>query len=105
MHQKKSFSSTISSTVMTKFILRSSHRAALFCVIVMLRFISGSPVFLASPPPPPLLLFALNLPCRLAAVANALFGMVNSELLRLLLVLLGQTPFEISRDERYLQAS
>jgi hypothetical protein len=39
------------------------------------------PVFLAFPPP--LLLFALNLPCRLAATANALSGMVNSDLLLL----------------------
>jgi hypothetical protein len=37
------------------------------------------------PPPPPLLLFALNLPCRLAAVADALLVMVNSDLLHLLL--------------------
>jgi hypothetical protein len=38
-----------------------------FCVMVMLRFLSCAPVFLAFPLPPPLLLFALNLPCRLAA--------------------------------------
>jgi hypothetical protein len=35
-------------------------------------------------PPLPLLLFALNLPCRLAAVANALSGMTNTDLLPLL---------------------
>jgi hypothetical protein len=40
-------------------------------------------VFLAFPPPPPLLLFALNLPCRLAAVADALLAVVNSDLLLL----------------------
>jgi hypothetical protein len=50
--------------------------------MVMLRFLSGTPVFLAFPPP--LLLFALNLPCRLAAAADALSGMVNSDLLLLL---------------------
>jgi hypothetical protein len=33
-----------------------------------------APVFLAIPPPPPRLLFALNLPCRLAAMADALLG-------------------------------
>jgi hypothetical protein len=43
-----------------------------------------SPVFLAFPPPPPLLLFALKLPCRLAATAGVLSGMVNSYLLLLL---------------------
>jgi hypothetical protein len=37
------------------------------------------PVFLAFLPPPPLLLFALNLPCRLAAVADALLVMVKSD--------------------------
>jgi hypothetical protein len=42
-------------------------------------------VFLAFPPPPPFLLFALNLPCRPAAAADALLGMVNSDLLLLLL--------------------
>jgi hypothetical protein len=42
-------------------------------------------VFLAFPPPPPFLLFALNLPCKLAAAADAVLGMVNSDLLLLLL--------------------
>jgi hypothetical protein len=55
-----------------------------FRVIVMLGFLSRAPVLLSCPPPPPLPLFALNLPCRLAAVADALSGMVNSDLLRLL---------------------
>jgi hypothetical protein len=35
-----------------------------FRVMVMLRFLFRTPVFLAFPPPPPLLLFALNLPWR-----------------------------------------
>jgi hypothetical protein len=52
--------------------------------MVMLRFPSRSAEFLTFPPPPPFLLFALNLPCRLAAVANALLGMVNSDYLLLL---------------------
>jgi hypothetical protein len=77
-------------TVLTKFSFHLSRIVLLwFCVIVMLRFLSRTPVFLAFPPPPPLLLFALNVPCRLAAVADALSGMVNSDLLlRLLLLLL-----------------
>jgi hypothetical protein len=75
-------------TAMTKFSFRVSHTVLLwFCVMVMLRFLSRAPVFLAFPPPPPLILFALNLPCRLVAVANALLGMVNSDLLLLLLPL------------------
>jgi hypothetical protein len=57
-----------------------------FRVMVMLMFLSRAPVFLAFPPPPPLLLFALNLPCRLAAAADALSGMVDSDLLLLLLL-------------------
>jgi hypothetical protein len=52
--------------------------------MVLLRFLSRAPVFLAFPPPPPLLLLALNLPCRLAAAADALSGMVISDLLLLL---------------------
>jgi hypothetical protein len=69
-------------TVMTKFSFDVSQTVLLwFCVIV--RFLSRAPMFLASPPP--LLLFALNLPCRLAAVADdALLGMVTSDLLLLL---------------------
>jgi hypothetical protein len=57
-----------------------------FCVmvIILLRLLFRAPWFLAFPPPPPLLLFALNLPCRLATVANALLDMVNSGLLLLL---------------------
>jgi hypothetical protein len=54
--------------------------------MVMLQFRSLSLVFLAFPPPPPLLYFALKLPRRLAAAANALSGMVNTNL-HLLLVL------------------
>jgi hypothetical protein len=63
-----------------------SHTVLLwFCVMAMLKFLSRALVFLAFPPPPPLLLFALNLPCRLAAVADALLGMINFDLLFLLL--------------------
>jgi hypothetical protein len=51
--------------------------------MVMLQFLSRAPVFLAFPAPPPLLLFALNLPCRLAAAADALLVMVNTDLLLL----------------------
>jgi hypothetical protein len=47
-----------------------------FRVLVMLRFFSPAPVFLAFPPPPLLLLFALNLPCKQAHAADALSGMV-----------------------------
>jgi hypothetical protein len=44
-----------------------SHTVLLcFHVMVMLRFLSRTPVFLAFPPPPPLLLFALDLPRRLS---------------------------------------
>jgi hypothetical protein len=72
-------------TVLTKFSFCVSHTVLLwFCVMVMLRFLSPAPVFLAFPPPPSLLLFALNLPCELAALADALLGMVNSDLLLLL---------------------
>jgi hypothetical protein len=66
-------------------VMTSSHSAFLTpCsgfVMVMLRFLSHALVFLAFPSP--LLLFALNLPCRMAAVADALLGMVNSDLLLL----------------------
>jgi hypothetical protein len=79
-------------TVMTKFSFHVSHNVLLwFCVMVMLRFLSHAPMFLAFTPPPPLLLFALNLPCRLAAVADALLGMVNSDLLLLLVFQTHQT--------------
>jgi hypothetical protein len=72
-------------TVMMKFPFRVSHTVLLwFRVMVMLRFLSCTPVFFAFPPPPPLLLFALNLPCRLAAAVDALSGMVSSNMLPLL---------------------
>jgi hypothetical protein len=72
-------------TVMMKFPLRVFHTILLwFRVVVLLRFLSCTPVFLAFPPPS-LLLFALNMPCRLAAAADALSSMVNSDLLLLLL--------------------
>jgi hypothetical protein len=68
--------------VMAKFLFRVSHTVLLwFCVMGTLSFLSRAPACLAFPPPPPLLLFALNLPCRLVAVADALLGMVNSDLL------------------------
>jgi hypothetical protein len=70
-------------TVMMKFPFRVSPTVLLwFRVMVMLRFLSYAPVSRALPPPPPLLLCALNLPCSLAA--DALSGMVNSDLLLLL---------------------
>jgi hypothetical protein len=70
-------------TVMMKFLFCVSQTVLLcFCVMVMLQFLSRTQVFLAFPPPPPLLLFALNLPRRL--VADALSGMVNTDLLLLL---------------------
>jgi hypothetical protein len=49
--------------------------------MVMLRFLSHTPVVLAFPPSLPLLVFALNLPCRLATAADALSGMDNTDLL------------------------
>jgi hypothetical protein len=74
-------------TVMMKFLFCVSHRGLLcFLVMVTMLFLSCAPVFLAFPPPPSLLLFALDLPRRLAAVANALMGMVNTDLLLLLLL-------------------
>jgi hypothetical protein len=52
----------------------------------MLSFLSCAHTVLAFTPPLPLLLFTLNLPCRLAAAADALSGMANtsSDLLLLL---------------------
>jgi hypothetical protein len=49
----------------------------------MLRFLSHAQVFVAFPLPPTLLLLALNLPCRLAAAADALSGIVSPDLLLL----------------------
>jgi hypothetical protein len=70
--------------VMMKSPIRVSHTVLLwFRVMVMLRFLSCALVFLAFPHPSPLLLFALHLPCRLVAVANALSGMLYSDLLLL----------------------
>jgi hypothetical protein len=45
--------------------------------MVMLSFLSHAPVFFAFPPP--LIVFALNLPCRLAAAAAFLSGTVDSD--------------------------
>jgi hypothetical protein len=56
----------------------------------MLRFLSHAPVFLACLPPTPLVLFSLNLPCRLADAADAFSGMANTDVLLLLLLLLLQ---------------
>jgi hypothetical protein len=76
-------------SVMMMFPFRVSHTVLLwFRVMVMLRLFSRASVFLAFPSPSPLLLFAFNLPCRLAAVADALSGMDNSNFLLLLLLLL-----------------
>jgi hypothetical protein len=49
-----------------------------FHVMMMLRFLPGIPAFA---PPPPLLLFALNLPSRLAATSDQ--SMVNGNSLLL----------------------
>jgi hypothetical protein len=72
-------------TVMMKFPFHAFQTVLLwFGVVVMLRFLSRTPLFLAFPPPPPLLLFALNLPHRLAGMADALSGMVDTDALLLL---------------------
>jgi hypothetical protein len=68
--------------------LRLHVPCLLFCVMVMQRVIYCAPVFLAFPLPPPFLLFALNLPCRMAGLPDALLHMVTSNLLRLLLSML-----------------
>jgi hypothetical protein len=73
-------------TVKMNFLFGVSRAVLLcLCVLVMLQFLSCAPVFLAIPPPSPLLLVALNLPRRLVAAADALLGMVNTDLLLLLL--------------------
>jgi hypothetical protein len=46
----------------------------------MLRFLLYTEAFLALAPPLPLILFAVNLPCTLAAAADALLGMLNTDL-------------------------
>jgi hypothetical protein len=72
-------------TVMMKFSFPVSHIILLwFHVMVMLRFLPCTTVFLALAPLLPLLLFALNLPRRLEATADALLGMVSTDLLLLL---------------------
>jgi hypothetical protein len=86
-------------TVMMKFQFCVSHAVPLrFCAMVMLQFLSCAPVFLASPPPPPLLLVALNLSCRLAAAA--LSGMVNTNLLLLLLAFPPLSLLSLSASRR-----
>jgi hypothetical protein len=80
---------------------RFSHRPALVSCCgdaavppQRLRFLAFAP-----PLPPPLLLLALNLPCRLAAVADALLNMVNSDLLLLHLLEVSQDANVISSNE------
>jgi hypothetical protein len=71
---------------MMKFPFRDSYTALLwFRVMEMLRFLFCAQVFLVFTPPPPLLVFDLNLPCRLVAAADAFSGMVYTDLLLLLL--------------------
>jgi hypothetical protein len=68
--------------VMIKFPFRVSHTVLLwFRVMVMPRLLSRATLFLTFPPPPPLLFFALDRPCMLAAAADALLGVNNSDLL------------------------
>jgi hypothetical protein len=61
-----------------------------------LRFLSYAPVFLAFPPPPLLLLITLNLPCEPAATADALSGVIYSNLLLRLLSLLHTFSWHLS---------
>jgi hypothetical protein len=86
-------------TVMMKFLFHVSRFILLwFHVMVMLQFLPFTPAFLAfAPQLSPLLfahnlLFALNRPRRLEAVADALSGMVNTEVLLLLFLLLLPSP-------------
>jgi hypothetical protein len=77
-------------TVMIKLPLCISHPVLLWLrVMVMLRFLSRAPAFLASPP---LLLFALTLPCKLTAAVDALSGSNSHLLLLLLLTISAQAP-------------
>jgi hypothetical protein len=72
-------------TVTMKFPFCDSPTILLwFHVLVMLKLLSCAQPFLALTPPLPLLLFALNLPRRLAAASAALSGMVNTDVLLLL---------------------
>jgi hypothetical protein len=71
-------------TVMIKLPFCASHTALLWFVLWCCRGSSPTPgCFLPFRPPPLLLLFALDLPCRLAAVADALSGMIIADLLLL----------------------
>jgi hypothetical protein len=73
-------------TVMKKFPFCPSHPVLLwFRVMVMLRFLSRATMSFDFPHPPALQMFALNLPRRLAAGADALSDMVDTDLLFLLL--------------------
>jgi hypothetical protein len=71
--------------------------------MVMLRFLSCAPESLVFPHPPPLLLFALNLSRRLAAVA--LSGMVNTDLVLRKMKIVGLfgiwTCFPVPKDTLY----
>jgi hypothetical protein len=76
--------------VMKKFPFRAFHSTLPWIrVMVMLRFLSRAQVFLAFPPP--LLCFALNLPCRLTALADALSGTLNCDLFLLLQIVSSST--------------
>jgi hypothetical protein len=77
-------------TVSMKFPFRTLHIIMLwFHVTMMLRVLPCVPAFLAFAPPQPLLVcdlvFALNLPFRLAGPADALSGVIYIGLLLLLL--------------------
>jgi hypothetical protein len=68
-------------TVMKKFLVSAFHSVVLlYRVIVMMRFVFHVLCFLV-PPPLSVPLFALALPHRLVAVADALFGMVTVDLI------------------------
>jgi hypothetical protein len=70
---------------MMKFPCCVFHPALLWCcVIVMMKFFFHALCFLV-PSPLPVPLFALSLPSRLVAVADALLGMVYIDLVFLLL--------------------
>jgi hypothetical protein len=67
-----------------KIPFRSFHPVLLwFRDMVMRRLLSSAQYLLAFPPSLPLPLFTLDLPRRLAALADALSGMVNLDLLLL----------------------
>jgi hypothetical protein len=68
-------------TVMKRFLVSAFSSVVLLSrVIVMMRFVFHVLCFLV-PPPLPVPLFALALPHRLVAMADALFGMVTVDLI------------------------